>query len=171
MKGRLLAIVFLAAARLLAAGGGGLSFAARPVLAGRASLTENGFVVSRTLGVANFSPELRMPVQLAYESSSERSGIFGYGWRSPQLESGAHFAKDGVHWTTPWGQELRLPWRDGRIVPSPEWAASFSGDSPERAEEWTFTGLNGMRGCLRAPPRGVRQGKYYNLKMLWPHLM
>ena len=78
-----LLVVFAISSALLAVGNNAISFAGNPMLAGRASLTENGFVVTRTIGVANFSPEFRIPVQINYESSSERKGIFGYGWRSP----------------------------------------------------------------------------------------
>lgn len=62
-------------------------FRFRPLLAGKASLTEPGFVVRRELGVAALAPELRIPVELVYESSSASSGAFGFGWRCPQLES------------------------------------------------------------------------------------
>ncbi len=79
----------------------GPTFLSKPLLAGRASLTEDGFVVGRSFGTANFTPELAWPVQLVYESASERTGIFGYAWRSPQLESSAAWDKDGVLWTTP----------------------------------------------------------------------
>jgi len=60
----------------------GPAFAFRPLLAGRASLMETGFVETRTLGTANFASELRMPVELVYRSASEESGMFGYGWSS-----------------------------------------------------------------------------------------
>ena len=46
---------------------GGVDFFSRPLSAGKASLTENAYFVSETLGVANFSPELRFPVQLIYQ--------------------------------------------------------------------------------------------------------
>ena len=39
---------------------GGLSFKSSPLQAGRASLTEDGFRVSRSLGTANFTPELSL---------------------------------------------------------------------------------------------------------------
>ncbi len=39
-------------------------FRCRPLLAGKASLTEPGFVVRRELGVAALAPELRIPVEL-----------------------------------------------------------------------------------------------------------
>ena len=40
-----------------------LSFASRPLLAGRASLTADGFVEARTLGTANFTPELHLSME------------------------------------------------------------------------------------------------------------
>ena len=61
----------------------GPTFLSKPLLAGRASLTEDGFVVGRSFGTANFTPELAYPIQIMYESASERTGIFGYAWRSP----------------------------------------------------------------------------------------
>jgi hypothetical protein len=61
-----------------------VSFSHQPLLAGKASLTDNGFEVKRTLGTAVFAPELMMPIELVYSSSSENSGVFGYGWSSPQ---------------------------------------------------------------------------------------
>ena len=143
-----LLFVFAISSALLAIGGNAISFVGNPMLAGRASLTENGFVVTRTIGVANFSPEIRIPVQINYESSSERKGIFGYGWRSPQLESRAYFGKGGVRWTTPWNQQFLFPLKEGKILPHTEWSASFSGDSPEKADEWIFTGLNGKSGWV-----------------------
>ena len=45
-----------------------LSLEARPLLAGRASLTADGFVEARTLGTANFTPELRWPVRGSFTS-------------------------------------------------------------------------------------------------------
>ena len=99
-------IATVAASASLAAGR--VDFAMRRMLAGKASLTESGFVVSRSFGTANFSPELRCPVELVYESASEKTGIFGYAWRSPQLESSAYWEKDGLLWTSPWGEKVKF---------------------------------------------------------------
>ena len=77
----------LASAGLFAAEGPQLR--ARPLQAGRASLAAEGFTLQRTFGSANFTPELAWPVDLIYDSSSEKTGAFGYAWRSPQLESSA----------------------------------------------------------------------------------
>lgn len=51
-----------------------IDFMSKPMLAGRASLAGEGYVERRLLGVANFSPELRYPIELAYDSSSEKTG-------------------------------------------------------------------------------------------------
>ncbi len=51
-----------------------VSFNYKPLTAGKASLTENGFVVTRTLGALNVSPELRLPIQLVYNSRNEKKG-------------------------------------------------------------------------------------------------
>ena len=40
-----------------------LNFRSSPMTAGKASLSENGYIVSRELGGANFAPELRYPVR------------------------------------------------------------------------------------------------------------
>ena len=72
-----LLVIFATSFALLAIGNNAISFAGNPMSAGRASLTENGFVVTHTVGVANFSPEFRTPVQIHYESFRERKGIFG----------------------------------------------------------------------------------------------
>ena len=66
-----------------------LNFNAKPLTAGKALLTTDGFTIQRVLGTANFSPDLRLPIQLIYRSDSDTTGIFGFGWSSPQLESSA----------------------------------------------------------------------------------
>ena len=85
-----------------------VNFISKPMSAGKASLAENGYSISRLLDVANFSPELKLPVQLVYNSSVEKSGLFGFAWRSPQLESTAYYDKDGVLWVTPWGEKIKF---------------------------------------------------------------
>ena len=51
-----------------------LNFMSKPMSAGKASLTENAYSFSRLLDTANFSPELKLPVQIVYLSSVEKSG-------------------------------------------------------------------------------------------------
>ena len=150
------------------------SFLSKPLLAGRASLTEDGFVVSRSFGTANFTPELAWPVQLVYESASERTGIFGYAWRSPQLESSAEWDKDGVLWTTPWGEKIKfrpknekLPkdavrvalWEEakrgrGFYAPYADWEADTASSSPAKTGDWTFTGKRTCAGWTLAYRNG-----------------
>ena len=86
----------------------GPDFRTRPLLAGKASLTEPGFTVRRDLGVANVAPELRIPVELVYSSASSSSGMFGFGWRSPQLESSVRWERGGLTWDAPWGERIRF---------------------------------------------------------------
>ena len=69
--------------------------------AGKASLTSNAYYSSFTLGTANFSPELRLPVQIFYDSAIKDESLAGIGWKIPQLESSAVPTKDGALWTTP----------------------------------------------------------------------
>ena len=142
------------------------SFTSKPMLAGRASLTEDGFRVSRNLGTANATPELAYPIELTYESFSEKTGIFGFAWRSPQLESSAVWDKDGVLWTTPWGERVKFrskkekPPKDavkislheeakkgrGWFAPYSDWEADTAAQRPEVAGDWTFAGKRGMKG-------------------------
>ena len=104
----LLLLLTVVIGSVCAAGAETLSFTVRGMSAGKASLTENGYRFVRLLGTANFSPELRLPVQLIYNSASEEEGMFGFGWSVPQLESSAIPQRDGVLWTTPWGEKIRF---------------------------------------------------------------
>lgn len=82
-----------------------LNWQSKVFAAGKANLTADGFIVSRLLDVANFSPEFQMPVELVYNSANAGSGILGYGWRAPQLESKLFLKPYGVDWITPWGEK------------------------------------------------------------------
>ena len=144
----------------------GVSFAHRPLLAGKASLTSGGFEVSRTLGVAAFAPELQIPVELVYDSSSETSGPFGYAWRSPQLESSVRWEGDGVLWTTPWGERVKFfpkkgkapkdavrvgPIEDakkgcGLYAPYSDWEADASSSDYAKARQFSIAGRNALAG-------------------------
>ena len=151
-----------------------LSLEARPLLAGRASLTADGFVEARTLGTANFTPELRGPVQLVYESASEKTGLFGFAWRSPQLESSAVWDRDGVLWTTPWGERIKFRpkkekqpkdavkvalWEEakkgrGFWTPFADWEADTPKADCRRSGDWTFTGKRALDGWALAYREG-----------------
>ena len=105
---RISAFVLAALVGLTTVGAESVDFSNRPLTAGRASLTETGYVEQRTIGVARMAPELTMPIELVYESSSEKTGAFGFAWRSPQLESSAVWDKDGMLWTSPWGESVKF---------------------------------------------------------------
>ena len=85
-----------------------VSFLSKSLTGGKASLTENAYIIARTLETANFSPELFLPIQLVYRSDSQKNGMFRFAWSSPQLESMAFYDKNGVLWTTPWGEKIRF---------------------------------------------------------------
>ena len=141
-------------------------FRYRPLLAGKASLTEPGFVVRRELGVAALAPELRIPVELVYESFSEASGAFGFGWRSPQLESSVRWEKDGLLWTTPWGERIRFyPKREktpkdaikldpienakrgrGLFAPYADWESDTESPDWAKCRRFSILGKGGLKG-------------------------
>ena len=143
-----------------------VDFSHRPLLAGRASLTETGYVESRSLGVARLSPELTMPIELVYESYSEKTGAFGFAWRSPQLESSAAWDRDGVLWTSPWGERVKFfpksekPPKDavkievveeakrgrGYFAPYSEWEADVLSGKPETSGNWVVRGRKSLVG-------------------------
>ena len=143
----------------------GVSFAHRPLLAGKASLTSDGFEVSRTLGVAAIAPELQIPVELVYDSSSDSSGAFGFGWRSPQLESSVRWERDGLLWTTPWGEKVKFfPKKEktpkdavalapieeakkgsGLYAPYSDWEADANSSDYAKARQFSVMGKNGLK--------------------------
>lgn len=166
---RLLAFACAALALLLPAASARADapdFRYRPLLAGKASLTEPGFVVLRELGVAALAPELRIPVELVYESSSEASGAFGFGWRCPQLESSVKWEKDGLLWTTPWGERIRFfPKRDktpkdaikldpienakrgrGLFAPYADWESDTESSDWATCRRFAILGKGGLKG-------------------------
>ena len=162
-----------------------LSFTVRGMSAGKASLTENGYRFVRLLGTANFSPELRLPVQLIYNSASEEEGMFGFGWSVPQLESSAIPQRDGVLWTTPWGEKIRFYasqkadretlalYREamkGRDFFSPyaDWEADTSARRDfSQSGDWVFTGKRISGGGVS--PTGTRAWRKSSLRagMCW----
>ena len=143
-----------------------VNFLSKPMSAGKASLAENAYSISRLLDTANFSPELKLPVQLVYNSGREKSGIFGFAWYSPQLESTAYYDKDGVLWITPWGEKIKFfskkektpkdaiqielyeQAKKGRgfYAPYSEWEANTNRKDFEKSTNWIFTGKRDKKG-------------------------
>jgi len=171
MKRAFLSVLAVLASVFSAVSAEKINFQLHPLWsAGKASLTEDGYVISRNLDTVNFSPEVRLPIQLVYRSVSEKTGMFGYAWSSPQLESSAKFDKDGVLWTTPWGEKFKFypknekqpkdaikvalyeEAKKGRGFYSPytQWEADTSVGLRKwkEAKDWTFRGKNAYRGWL-----------------------
>ena len=170
---------FIAAALMAALAGMGLAaervdFASRPLLAGRAALTETGYVEKRSLGVARLSPELTMPIELVYDSSSEKTGAFGFAWRAPQLESSAVWDKDGMLWTAPWGEKVKFFPKSEKVpadavkievveeakkgrgyyAPYAEWEADVVSGDPKVDGHWTIKGKRSLVGWTFAYSAG-----------------
>ena len=161
-----IALAFVVMAGLVTVAAERVDFSNRPLLAGRASLTDAGYIEHRTLGVARLSPELTIPVELVYESSSEKTGVFGFAWRSPQLESSAAWDKDGMLWTSPWGERVKFfPKSEktpkdavkievveeakkgrGYYAPYSEWEADVATGNPETDGNWTVKGRKSLIG-------------------------
>ena len=143
-----------------------VNFLSKPIRAGKASLSENAYSFSHLLDTVNFSPELRLPVQLIYNSSVEKSGLFGFAWSSPQLESTAYYDKDGVLWVTPWGERIKFfPKKEktpkdaikielyeqakkgwGFYAPYSEWEANTSRRDYAESDSWIFYGKRDKKG-------------------------
>ena len=127
--------------------------------AGKASLTSDAYYSNFVLGTANFSPELRLPVQIFYDSSVKEEGLVGFGWKIPQLESSATSNEHGAVWTTPWGEKVFFYSRkntsrdvlnlynerereNAYFSPFADWTANGRADSGS----WTIYGRKDMRG-------------------------
>jgi len=136
-----------------------LSFLQNKNSAGKASLTSEAYYANFVLGKANFSPELRMPVQIFYDSSCKDEGLLGFGWKIPQLESSAIPNENGAIWTTPWGEKVFFYSRkhtsrdilslynekereNAYFSPFADWTANGRADSGS----WTIYGRKDMRG-------------------------
>ncbi len=68
------------------------------------------------------TPQFPFTIEVGYAPLRHSSGMFGYGWRSPQLESHLMIEKEKIFWITPWLQQLafRRVGKDTRVS-SPLW--------------------------------------------------
>ncbi len=161
MKRRIIPCLFVVIALLFPFGklfAQEIVFIASPFSAGKASLTDDAYYVSRILGEANFSPELRYPVQLLYKSNEAETGLFGYAWECPQLESRAIPRKDGVEWKTPWGETVRfftkqkadkntLELYKEEMKGARDYFAPYANwEADGKDGDWAFTGKRNMKG-------------------------
>ena len=159
-------IAFAVCVAVSAIAGQDLSFVSHQLVAGRAKIAETGYIEKRSFGTARFSPELTIPVELIYDISSEKTGIFGFAWRSPQLESSAVWDKDGMLWTSPWGEKVKFfPKSEktpkdavkidvieeakkgrGYYAPYSEWEADVISGDPEADGNWAICGKRNLAG-------------------------
>ena len=166
MKTGLIAAALSVAFAVTTIAGETVGFASRPMLAGKASLTEEGYVVWHDLGTARFSPGLEIPVELVYGSAAEQCGPFGFAWRSPQLESSARWDKDGMLWTAPWGEKVKFfPKNEktpkdavkievveeakkgrGYYAPYSDWEADVLSGNPQKGASWIVRGRRDKTG-------------------------
>ena len=134
-----------------------LNWKSRAMTAGKASLTSDSYRVVRNLGAPNFSPELRFPLQLTYDSAANKIGIFGAVWNMPQLESRVFPKGKGAEWITPWGEKIRFFEKDrdndnildifkeemkgrGCFAPFQDW------DAKGKKGDWTISGKKDKKG-------------------------
>ena len=127
--------------------------------AGKSSLTSDSYYSEFTLGIANFSPELKYPIQISYDSAEKNESLLGVSWTIPQLESSIIPNKDGAIWTAPWGEKVSFLSRkntDKEVLkafnetehknaffsPFADWSAN---GNPENGS-WTIFGRNDMQG-------------------------
>ena len=144
----------------------GIDFSNRILLAGKAKIEGEGYVIARNLGKANFSPDLSFPVELVYDSSNEKCGLFGFAWRSPQLESSVGWDKDGMLWVSPWGEKIKFFAKSdktpkdaikldvieqakrgrGYFAPYSNWQADVVSGNAESSGNWAIVGRGEKAG-------------------------
>ena len=134
-----------------------LNWKSRTLTAGKASLTSDSYRVVRNLGIPNFSPEFRLPLQLIYDSGNKKIGIFGAAWNLPQLESRVFPKGKGSEWVTPWGEKIRFYQKDtdnenmleifkkemhgrGCFAPFQDW------DAKGKEGDWVIAGKKDKKG-------------------------
>lgn len=127
--------------------------------AAKASLTSHSYYSTFTIGIANFSSELRLPLQMFYDSALKDEGLLGIAWKIPQLESSAIPNKEGAIWTTPWGEKVSFYSRknsskevlelfkeeereNAYFSPFADWTANGRAESGS----WTIFGRKDMKG-------------------------
>lgn len=77
--------------------------------AGKASLTSDAYYASFVIGTANFSPELRLPVQIFYDSFRKGRGSCGAGLENSPVGKFQRFReKGGRSLTAPWGDKYNF---------------------------------------------------------------
>ena len=123
----------------------------------KVDLHSKAFLLTRDLGVSNFSDEFKMPLNVVYDSKSLKSGMLGYRWNIPQLESKVYHHENEIYWDSPWGRRLdfvkMLDYKDelakhnieikdnGYISPYKSYILVVESD-----KKWTIHGIRANRG-------------------------
>ena len=96
-------------------------------------------------------------MQLIFRSGSADAGLFGTSWRSPQLESSAIPEKDGMLWSTPWGEKIRFLaktkdkdildlYKDVMKGPKPYFSPYSEWEADGKEGNWIFDGKHTLDG-------------------------
>lgn len=67
------------------------------------------------------TPQFPFTIELGYAPLRRSCGMFGYAWRSPQLESHILIEDDHIFWITPWLQQLAFTRKQGESVSASPW--------------------------------------------------
>jgi YD repeat-containing protein len=122
------------------------------------SIYGGGWALIYPLGGVNASPEVSFPLQLVYQSTQDRSGLFGEHWYCPQLESSVVPRGLGsLLWTTPSGAMVEFradPRRPMNFVtPNGEWRAKAVAGRAliSNAEGWQYAYDRGALQTVVSP--------------------
>lgn len=137
------------------------------------ALLYGGWVVDREIDTISAAPEFSFPIQLVYQNTRRRRGIFGSQWYSPQLES----------YVLPRGLGEFI-WSDmsGRLVPfrasqlpgkslfydrEEQWLARVNHEEVEIAnsEGWSFLYSKGRPVRITSPTKRVLEFSYANRRL------
>ena len=127
-----------------------------------AALVEGGWMIERSLGTINVSPEFTFPLQFIYYSARRQRGDFGDQWFCPQMESNVLPKGKGILvWTQPSGGMIGLFEEGGRATyfsdRSGEWHAKISGlltvitNAPKGGMGWQYNYRSGRLVSIQAP--------------------
>ncbi|HEY8902931.1 MAG TPA: hypothetical protein VIM48_04435, partial [Chthoniobacterales bacterium] len=122
----------------------GLDWTFSPPMMGHA-IYGGGWALMYSLGSVSASPEVNFPLQLVYQSTQERSGLFGEHWYCPQLESAVVPRGVGsLLWTSPAGGMVEFRADSRRpmnfVTPNGEWRAKAVASRAviSNAEGWQY---------------------------------
>ncbi|MDD2708506.1 MAG: hypothetical protein PHV34_10885 [Verrucomicrobiae bacterium] len=134
-----------------------LSWEATPMKLGLVNVMDQSWGIERVIGVTRAAPEFTMPVQLIWENK-ETCGLFGFQFRSPQLESRLiPRTEEVMEWKTPWGADMGMvKGKTGNHFTdyTREWTAARQGTLHfviSRKDGWQFSYAKGYLQEVQAP--------------------